>query len=304
MTRPRSSVWAVADQPARVQRQGRYLPASTAHPGKMLPALARQAISSYSNPGELLLDPMCGIGTTLVEATHLGRRAIGVELEQRWATLAAANLNHAREESAPGHGLALKGDACQLGHGLLDEYRGKVALILTSPPYGPSLHGQVRKGEHGVQKFDFRYSENPDNLAHLPQTAGRRKPSFDSVLAEILAGCRRMLAPNGHLVMTVRPYRRDGRLIDLPGQLQQLAAANGLSLHDRHAALLCGLDGTRLVPRASFFQIRHQRSGAFPRMLIIAHEDVLVFRLKTPAESTARLNVRLAAGAPDGARTQ
>jgi hypothetical protein len=31
------------------------------------------------------------------------------------------------------------------------------------------------------------------------------------------------------------------------------------------------------VPRASFFQIRHQRSGAFPRMLIIAHEDVLVF---------------------------
>jgi DNA modification methylase len=270
----------------------------------MLPALARQAISSYSNPGELLLDPMCGIGTTLVEATHLGRRAIGVELEQRWATLAAANLNHAREESAPGHGLALKGDACQLGHGLLDEYRGKVALILTSPPYGPSLHGQVRKGEHGVQKFDFRYSENPDNLAHLPQTAGRRKPSFDSVLAEILAGCRRMLAPNGHLVMTVRPYRRDGRLIDLPGQLQQLAAANGLSLHDRHAALLCGLDGTRLVPRASFFQIRHQRSGAFPRMLIIAHEDVLVFRLKTPAESTARLNVRLAAGAPDGARTQ
>jgi SAM-dependent methyltransferase len=277
MTRPRSSVWAVADQPARVQRQGRYLPASTAHPGKMLPALARQAISSYSKAGELLLDPMCGIGTTLVEATHLGRRAIGVELEQRWVTLAAANLNHARAQGAPGHGLAINGDACQLGHGLLDDYRGKVALILTSPPYGPSLHGQVRKGEHGVQKFDFRYSDNPDNLAHLPQTAGRRKPSFDAVLAEILAGCRRMLAPNGRLVMTVRPYRRDGRLIDLPGQLEQLAAANGLILHDRHAALLCGLDGTRLVPRASFFQIRHQRSGAFPRMLIIAHEDVLVF---------------------------
>jgi SAM-dependent methyltransferase len=304
MTRPRSSVWTVADQPARVQRQVRYLPASTAHPGKMLPALARQAISSYSNPGELLLDPMCGIGTTLVEATHLGRKAIGVELEQRWATLAAANLNHARAQGAPGHGLAIKGDACQLGHGLLDEYRGKVALILTSPPYGPSLHGQVRKGEHGVQKFDFRYSENPDNLAHLPQAAGRRKPSFDSVLAEILAGCRRMLAPNGHLVMTVRPYRRDGRLIDLPGQLEQLAAANGLILHDRHAALLCGLDGTRLVPRASFFQIRHQRSGAFPRMLIIAHEDVFIFRLKTPDESTPKLDIRLAARSRSGSGTR
>jgi tRNA G10 N-methylase Trm11 len=120
VSRIRSSVWAVGDQPARVQRQGRYLPASTAHPGKMLPALARQAISSYSRPGELVLDPMCGIGTTLVEAIHLGRRALGVELEPRWATLAAANLTHAHDQGAPGRGLALHGDARQLGYGLLD----------------------------------------------------------------------------------------------------------------------------------------------------------------------------------------
>ena len=274
-------MWAVGDQPARVQRQGRYLPASTAHPGKMLPALARQAISSYSKPGQLVLDPMCGIGTSLVEAAHLGRRAIGVELEQRWATLAAANLKHARDDGAPGTGLAVLGDARQLGRGLLDQYRGKVALILTSPPYGPSLHGHVRKGEHGVRKYNDRYSRNPNNLAHLPATAGRR-PSFDAVLGEILAGCRRMLTPGGHLVMTVRPFRRNGGLVDLPGQLEQLAASHDLVLCDRHVALLCGLNGNELVSRASFFQIRHQRSGTFPRMLLIAHEDVLVF---TPAKS-------------------
>ena len=80
---PPQSVWPVAQQTARTQRRGRYLPASTAHPGKMLPELARQAIRAYSNVGELVLDPMCGIGTTLVEAVHLGRRAIGVELEPR-----------------------------------------------------------------------------------------------------------------------------------------------------------------------------------------------------------------------------
>jgi hypothetical protein len=266
----------------------------------MLPALARQAISTYSKPGELLLDPMCGIGTTLVEATHLGRKAIGVELEQRWVTLAAANLTHASAQGAPGQGSAIQGDACQLGQGLLDQYRGKVALILTSPPYGPSLHGQVRKGVQGVRKFDFRYSRNPDNLAHLPQTAGRHKASFDTVLGEILSACQRMLSPTGRLVMTVRPYRHGGRLIDLPGQLEQLAAAHGLALCDRHAALLCGLEGSRLVPRASFFQIHHQRSGAFPRMLIIAHEDVLVFR---PARS-AKLKLHLAARPQTGSGTR
>jgi SAM-dependent methyltransferase len=277
-----STVWQVGDQPARVQRHGRYLHDSNAHPGKMLPALARKAIRRYSRPGELVLDPMCGIGTTLVEAIHLDRRAIGIELEPRWATLAARNLNHARDQGAPGHGLALRGDARELGRGLADNYTGEVNLILTSPPYGPSLHGQVRKGESGVDKFDYRYSHNPDNLAHLPQTSRRRR-GFDEVLGEILAACARMLDRDGRLVMTVRPYRRGGRLVDLPGQLEKLAARNGLSLCARQAALLCGLDGEKVIPRASFFQINHQRKGAIPRMLIIAHEDVLVFQ---PAPST------------------
>lgn len=56
----------------------------------MLPALARRAVEAYSEPGDLVVDPMCGIGTTLVEASDLGRRAVGVELEARWAKLASA----------------------------------------------------------------------------------------------------------------------------------------------------------------------------------------------------------------------
>jgi DNA methylase len=89
------SVWTTAQQPASAQRTCWYLPGSTAHPAKMLPAIARHAIAAYSQPGELVLDPMCGIGTTLVEATRLGRDAIGVELEPRWVDLAHANLAHA-----------------------------------------------------------------------------------------------------------------------------------------------------------------------------------------------------------------
>jgi modification methylase len=96
------SVWPTAQQPAATQRAGRYLPGSTAHPAKMLPAIARHAITAYSHPGDLVLDPMCGIGTTLVEAVHLGRDAIGIELELRWAELARANTNHARTHGAQG----------------------------------------------------------------------------------------------------------------------------------------------------------------------------------------------------------
>jgi modification methylase len=137
------SVWPTAQHPAAAQRTGRYLPGATAHPAKMLPAMARQAIAAYSHPGELVLDPMCGIGTTLVEAIHLGRNAIGVELEARWAQLASANITHARRQGATGTATVLTGDARQLPSLVDPDLAGRVTLVLTSPPYGRSLHGQV-----------------------------------------------------------------------------------------------------------------------------------------------------------------
>jgi tRNA G10 N-methylase Trm11 len=51
----------------------------------MLPAIAAHAIHAYIKPGDLVFDPMCGIGTTVVEAMHAGRDVIGVEYESRWA---------------------------------------------------------------------------------------------------------------------------------------------------------------------------------------------------------------------------
>jgi hypothetical protein len=81
-------------------------------------------------------------------------------------------------------------------------------------------------------------------------------------------------------VLTARPYRHRERLVDLPGQLTQLAEAAGLVLYERNAALLVGLRGDRLVPRPSFFQldrVRKARVRGLP-LRIIAHEDVLVFR--------------------------
>lgn len=282
------SVWPVAQQLAREQRRRRYLPESNAHPGKMLPALAREAISRYTRPGELVLDPMCGIGTTLVEAAHLGRQAIGVELEPRWAQLAASNILHAETDGAAGSAIALQGDARRLGRGLLNGYRDSSALILTSPPYGPSTHGHVRKHPDRVEKLNDRYSSNPDNLAHLPARRGprTRRPAFEDALGEILARCARMLDPErGRLVLTVRPYRQQGALVDLPGRLVALAEQNGLAFCSREVALLCGLKDDRLAPRASFFQLYHQRAGTIERMLLIGHEDVLVFRRKPPRTS-------------------
>ena len=96
------SVWNTAPTTAPMQRRGRYLPGSAAHPAKMLPGIAAHAIRHYTNEGDLVFDPMCGIGTTLVEALHLGRNALGVEYEPRWAALARANTEHALQHTRRG----------------------------------------------------------------------------------------------------------------------------------------------------------------------------------------------------------
>jgi hypothetical protein len=103
------------------------------------------------------------------------------------------------------------------------------------------------------------------------------------VLGEILNGCTRMLDPErGRLVLTVRPYHEHGALVDLPGRLITLSEQHGLRFCSREVALLWGLRNSELTLRASFFQLYHQRAGTIERMLLIGHEDVLVFRRQQP----------------------
>ncbi|MHB1928242.1 MAG: TRM11 family SAM-dependent methyltransferase [Acidimicrobiales bacterium] len=269
------SVWPTAQRNARAQRSGRYVEISGHHPAKMFPAIAQRAIATYTKPGDLVVDPMAGIGSTLVEAVHLGRDALGVEYEESWADLARANVAYARSQGATGHGEVVCGDARHV-LGVVDPaVRGLVALVLTSPPYGPSLHGQVtaRPGQ-GIAKTHNRYSADPANLAHVGLGG------LLDAMRTILAGCAYLLRPDGYVAMTVRPWWRDGQLIDLPGAMVRVGEEAGLVLYERNVALLAGLRADRLVPRSSFFaleQVRKARASGIPR-LVTAHEDFLVFR--------------------------
>jgi modification methylase len=268
------SVWPCAQQPSRMQRRGRYVPESIAHPAKMLPELARRAVGAYSAPGDIVLDPMCGIGTTLVEAMHLGRNAFGIEYEPRWAELAEANLALAEAFGASGTGDIRRGDARDVGSLVPASLRGRIALVLTSPPYGSSVHGRVvvRSGE--VLKRDDRYSRDASNLAHVGNAE-----LLDAV-QDIFYACAPLLRPGGIVVVTARPWRRDGLLVDFPGAVLRTAEAAGLVPVQRLVALLAALQDDRIVPRASFFQlrlVREARRAGVP-LRVIAHEDVLVFR--------------------------
>ncbi|OGO20141.1 MAG: hypothetical protein A2144_12230 [Chloroflexi bacterium RBG_16_50_9] len=50
------------------------------YPARFNPELARQLISEFSLPGDYVLDPFIGGGTTIVEALAAGRRSLGVDI--------------------------------------------------------------------------------------------------------------------------------------------------------------------------------------------------------------------------------
>ena len=62
------------------------------HPAPFPIELARRCIRLSSWPGELVVDPFAGTGTTLLAARQLGRRAIGVEASAAYCETAARRL--------------------------------------------------------------------------------------------------------------------------------------------------------------------------------------------------------------------
>lgn len=63
-----------------------------AHPCQMPEALLERIIKVSSRPGDLVLDPFAGSGTTLAVARRLGRRYLGMELSPEYASKIEARL--------------------------------------------------------------------------------------------------------------------------------------------------------------------------------------------------------------------
>lgn len=70
-----------------------FPPKDRQHPNEKPVELPALFIELCTKPGELVLDPFMGSGTTLVAAKQSGRRAIGIELDERYCALAAERVS-------------------------------------------------------------------------------------------------------------------------------------------------------------------------------------------------------------------
>ena len=64
--------------------------ASPLHPTQKPLELVERAIENSSTPGDTVLDPFCGAGTTLIACERTGRRGVGVEIDPRYVAATIA----------------------------------------------------------------------------------------------------------------------------------------------------------------------------------------------------------------------
>lgn len=257
----RLSVWSTGKRDPLAQlRTAGYVPGTETDTERVPPAVAAHAIATYTHPGDLVLDPDCGTGTVLTEALRAGRHALGLTTNNRWWSIARANVTAAKSAGAWHDGSVLDARPTVLAAARAAGLTGRVGLVLIAL-----------------------------------RTAADR-PDHDSVeLARTLRCCEPLLRAGGHVVVVARPHRHsDGSLADLTTQLIEAGTAAGLTPVDRCVALTAELRGGRLIPRATLDERRAARATALPTSLV-AHHEVLVFQLAHDAELAA-----VAVGGADG----
>ena len=72
--------------------------AAKGHPAPFPMALARDHINSWTNEGDLVLDPMNGSGTTCLSALQLGRDYIGIDMSKEYCELAKSRIKEFEQQ--------------------------------------------------------------------------------------------------------------------------------------------------------------------------------------------------------------
>ena len=83
-TKPRGNVWSYA--------VGTEQDSNGKHPAIFPEALAKDHVASWSNPGDVVLDPFAGSGTTLKAAKEMNRHWLGIEINPAYVDICHKRL--------------------------------------------------------------------------------------------------------------------------------------------------------------------------------------------------------------------
>ena len=191
------------------------------HPAKFPETLAAEFIAFFTKPGQVVLDPMAGTGSTLVAALRTGRHAFGVELNQVYAEIGRQLLLKERDTLGNVAGNLscgmITGDAALLPDIISKYHIPPIDYVLTSPPYWDMLHARgaaTQKTRRQSPQLDVVYSSDPADLGNISDY-----DEFISRLTRIYARMQPFLRPGAYLTIIVKNVKKGGKIYPLAWDL-------------------------------------------------------------------------------------
>lgn len=229
---------------SRLDRNRYYSPAeriktgeedkSEGHISKTPLHVARWAIQAFSKPGDWVMDPTMGAGTTAVEALNHGRNVFGVEIQ--FIDVIQANIEKALA-GMPDRGLkydVIHGDARQMKDHLTSLPKSiEFSLIVNNPPYSGDQRAQTNEklGKdpkdpttgRSKKMYTVGYDKRYANLAFLKES-----PEYWETMGTIYSACVERLKPGGHFVIGVKDMMRNKKPDELHRKFAELLESIGL----------------------------------------------------------------------------
>ncbi len=171
------------------------------HPASFPPSMIREFIEFFTKPGDLVLDPFLGTGSTLVACDETNRKGVGIELYEKY-------VNTAKKRTSLE---VIQGDVRKVISQLKD--RGTFfKLCITSPPYWNILkknkdYNQQKRLKKGL---DLKYGENEADFGLINSSK-----TFMEEIVSIFNQIETILSNNGHLVIFVQNIRDKGETVPL-----------------------------------------------------------------------------------------
>jgi len=230
------------------------------HPATFAESDVVRLLEFFTKPGERVLDPFVGSGSTLVACAQCGRNGVGIELVDQWVQVARRRL---AQKDLLTQQTILPGDARKVLPTLDDE---SFEFIVTSPPYWAILRkdwDHKVRAERKAKGLNTRYSDHVDDLGNTPSYE-----QFLDELAKVFAECRRVLAKKRYMCVVVSDFRHKSKFVAYHADLARVVESVGFSLE---GITILVQDNKNLYPYGIPYAFVSN----------IHHQYVLVFRRKS-----------------------
>jgi DNA modification methylase len=173
------------------------------HPAPFSYQDVEKLIMMFTKPGMTILDPFCGVASTLKSAALIKRSAIGIEISPKWVKLGKERLEKEVPEEVKGKTKLriIQGDCLKRLPKFND---ASIDFIVTSPPYWGILN---KNPSHKVKNSRLKnglatkYSRSPNDLGNITDYK-----VFLKRLGEVARECYRVLKQKKYFALIVGDF--------------------------------------------------------------------------------------------------